>query len=366
MTGRRGRLAVHIEEYPLLAAVGDAMKERIMADVTPEFIQLFAITRAYQRSCALTVAAELGIADLLAEKPLTAEELAAVTGSHAPTLYRLLRALSSIGVFLESDQRTFALTPMSEYLRKDHPLSLAPVSEMFGADYEWQAWGELAHSVRTGENAARHALGNDVWTYRQQHPEHGVIFDAAMRTMSRSTASLEIAAYDFGRHRVVADIAGGTGAMLAAVLAEHSGLTGILFDQAQVVAGAPAVLDSAGVADRVDIQSGSFFDRVPKGADAYILRRILHDWPDEDCVRILDRCHEAMDADARLLIIDAVIGPPNEDALAKFTDLMMLVSAGGRERTEQEWIALLTEGGFRLERAIPASANSHVLEAVPV
>ncbi len=337
-----------------------------MADLTPEFIQLFSITRAYQRSRALTVAADLGIADLLAEKPMTAGDLAARTGTHAPTLYRLLRALSSIGVFLEGNDRTFSLTPMAEYLRVDHPMSLAPAARMFGGDYEWRAWGDLAHSVRTGENAARHALGMDVWTHRQQHPEDGEIFDAAMRTLSRSTASLEIAAYDFGRHRVVADIAGGTGAMLAAVLAEHPGLTGILFDQPQVVAGAPPVLDTSGVADRVDIQSGSFFDRVPQGADAYILRRILHDWPDEDCVRILHRCHEAMDADARLLVIDAVIGPPNEDALAKFLDLMMLVSAGGRERTEQEWIALLTAGRFRLERAIPASANSHVLEAVPV
>jgi hypothetical protein len=254
---------------------------------------------------------------------------------------------------------------MSELLRTDLATSLAPVALMFAADYEWKAWGELLHSVRTGENAARFSLGMDFWEYRKRHREAGEIFDAAMRTLSGLSAPQEIAAYDFGRHRTIADIAGGTGAMLAAILGAHPNARGILFDQPHVVAAAGPVLAGAGVADRITIEAGSFFEKVPPGADAYILRRILHDWPDAEAIEILRRCHAAMKPEARLVVIDAVVGAPNEDAAVKFLDLMMLVSAGGRERTAQEWKALLAEGGFRLERATPATSNSQVLEAVP-
>ena len=336
-----------------------------MSTLSREFVELVAMARGYQRSQALAVAAELGIADLLVGGDRGVDELAELTGTHAPTLYRLLRALASVGVFAEHGGHRFSLTPMGDHLRRDHPLSVRPAVMMFCGDYEWKAWGELGHSVRTGENAARHALGMDVWEHRRQHPEDGEVFDAAMRTFTRSGAPAEVAAYDFGRHRVVADIGGGTGALLVHILQAHPAVSAILFDQPAVVRGAAAVLSAAGVEDRVDIVAGSFFDEVPPGADAYVLRRILHDWPDDDCVRILQRVRAVIGDDGRLIVIDGVVGPPNEDPHVKFLDLMMLVSAGGRERTETEWRELIADGGFQLQRITPGSTNSHLLEATP-
>jgi hypothetical protein len=236
---------------------------------------------------------------------------------------------------------------------------------MFGAGYEWRAWGELAHSVRTGGNAAEHALGCDVWEYRRRHPEHGEVFDAAMRTFSRADSAGVLGAHDFGRYGTVADIGGGTGAVLAAVLAAHPSVRGILFDQPHVVAAADRVLGGAGVADRVSVVPGDFFVEIPAGADAYILARVLHDWPDEDAVRILCRVRAAMAPDARLLLVEAVVGPPNEDPQVKFLDLMMLVSAGGRERTEDEWRALLAAADLELVGTARAASTKHMLEAAP-
>lgn len=334
--------------------------------VPREFVELMNVVRGYQRSRAVTVAAELGIADLLSGGPRGVDELAAETATDAPSLYRLLRALAALGIFVEHPDRRFALTAVGDFLRRDHALSLDPAARMFGADYQWRAWGELRHSVETGETAAVHALGADVWEYRRLHPEHGEIFDATMRTMSAGDNTGVLAAHDFGRYRLVADVGGGTGAVLAAVLAAHADMQGILFDQPHVVANADVVLGAAGVADRATVVAGDFFDGVPEGADAYLLVRILHDWPDAEALRIVRNVRAAMRPDAVLIIVDSVVGPPNEDPLAKFLDLMMLVSAGGRERTEDEWRALLADGGFELVSARSATPTRHVIEAAPV
>jgi O-methyltransferase domain len=255
---------------------------------------------------------------------------------------------------------------MGQYLRRDHPLSLDPAARFFGTDYEWRVWGELQHSVRTGKNAAVHALGHDTWEHRRRHPEHGEVFDAAMRTLSRAESAGILAAHDFGRYGTVADVGGGTGAMLAAVLTAHPQTRGILFDQPHVVAGADRVLRDAGVAARVSVVTGNFFVEIPAGADAYILAHILHDWPDEDAVRILRRIRSAMTLDARLLLLEAVVGPPNEDPKGKFLDLMMLVALGGQERTEEEWRALLAAADLELTGITRATPIRHVIEAVPV
>jgi hypothetical protein len=336
-----------------------------MADPAADFAKLMGIVASYQRSRALSIATELGIADLLRDGPRPVADLARATHTHEPTLYRLLRALASIGVFHEASDRSFSLTPMGQLLRSDAPASVAALARFFGRDYHWTAWGHLLHSVRTGENASRAALGTDVWTYRERHPEENEIFNAAMAALSRAGAAQEIAAYDFSRHRVIADIAGGTGALLATILRQQPDSLGILFDQPHVVAAAKEILDRAGVADRVRIESGSFFAGVPSGADAYVMRRILHDWPDAEATAILRCCRAAMRPDARLLLIESVVGPPNEDPQSKFLDLVMLVSAGGRERTAAEWRALLADGGFQLCQVHPAGPTAAVLEATP-
>ncbi|MGY1691198.1 methyltransferase [Geodermatophilus sp. SYSU D01105] len=333
---------------------------------TAAYQELADLVRGYQRSQALTVAARLGIADLLRDGPRPVADLARATATHEPTLYRLLRALAAIGVFVEGEERTFSLGATGQYLRTDHPLSVDPLARMFCAAYEWRAWGELLHSVRTGENAARHALGVDVWEYRRQHPEEQEVFDAAMRTLSRALTAGFLAAHDFGRYRVLADVGGGTGALLSSVLRAHPGLRGLLFDQPQVLAGAGDVLREAGVADRVTVVPGDFFAEVPDGADAYLLSRILHDWPDDEARAILRRVRAALGPEAVLLVHDAVVGPPNTDARVAFLDLMMLVSAGGRERTEAEWRELFEATGLRWQGAVRVGPNSSLVTAVPV
>lgn len=336
-----------------------------MSGTGGEFAELAGIIRGYQRSRAVTVAAELGIADLLRDGPRDVRDLARQIGSQEEALYRLLRALASIGVFHEGEQRRFSLTRMGELLRRDHPLSLDPLARMLGADYEWMLWGALRHSVTTGEVASHHVLGMDVWEYRRQHPVAGVVFDAAMRTVSSAFIPQVLGAYDFSRHRVVADIGGGTGAVLAHILAACPSTRGILFDQPQVVTEAHATFIEAGVHERIEVVQGNFFESVPRGADAYVLCHVLHDWMDPEATRILKSVRDAMNDEATLVVLDAVVGTPNTDSLVTFLDLMMMVSAGGRERTCEEWKGLFAAAGFWFERSTRVGPHIDVIEARP-
>jgi len=317
----------------------------------------------YQVSQAIHVAVTLGIPDLLAGASRTSDDLAAATGSHPATLYRLLRALASVQILHESDGRRFELTPLGEKLRSDVPGSVAGWAAFIGRPYYWQAWSGLLHSVHTGENAFQHVHGDDVWAYRSSRPDESAIFDHAMTSLSRRSNAALLAAYDFGRFRTIVDVGGGNGAFIAAVLGAHPDLQAVLFDQPHVVPGAAAVLASAGVASRCRIVGGSFFDAVPPAADAYVLRAIIHDWDDPSAIRILTVVRQALADNGRVLIIDRIIAPPNEGRDAKFSDLNMLVSPGGRERTREEFDALLESSGLRLERVLDAGVYS-VVEAV--
>ena len=254
---------------------------------SPTSLALRRLVNGYQVTQAIHVAAKLGLADHLADGPRTSDDLARATDADPSALYRLLRALAALGVFVEHPDRQFELSAMGDFLRRDHPLSLNPAARMFGADYQWRAWGALRHSVETGGNAAVHALGMDVWEYRRLHPEHGEVFDETMRALSAGDNPGVLAAHDFGRYRLIADIGGGTGAVLAAVLAAHTDIRGVLFDQPHVIANADVVLRDAGVADRATAVPGDFFDGVPGGADAYLLVRVLHDWADAEALRII-------------------------------------------------------------------------------
>ena len=318
----------------------------------------------YQISQALHVVATLGIADLLVEATRTSDELAAATDVHAPTLYRLLRALASVGVVLELEGRRFQLTPLGERLRSDVPDSIAGWAAYVGRAPHWQAWGGLLHSVRTGENAFQHHHGTDVWTYRSTRPEESAAFDRAMTSNSRRFNAALLAAYDFGRFRRIVDVGGGNGAFIAAILAAHRDVEAVLFDQPHVVARASALLEEAGVSSRCQVVGGSFFDAVPAGAEAYVLRAVIHDWDDEESIQILQVVRHAMQPDGFVLLIERVIAPPNEGRDGKFSDLNMLVAPGGRERTRDEFAALLEGSGLRLHRIVDAGALS-VVEATP-
>jgi hypothetical protein len=318
-----------------------------------------------QVSQAIHVAATLGVADLLSAGPRSSEELAAETGAHAGSLYRLLRALASVGVLREDEQRRFALTPVGELLRPDVPGSLHGWAAFVGRPYIRAAWSELEHSIRTGQSAFRHVHGTDVWSYRAAHADESETFDRAMESLTGSSNSALLDAFDFGRFATVLDVGGGNGALLSALLVAYPAMRGIVFDQPHVVANARPTLEAAGVADRCAVVGGSLFEEVPAGGDAYAMKSILHDWEDAEAAAILRVCRNAMTPEARLLLIERIVGAPNEDARTKFSDLNMLVAPGGRERTIEEWGTLLESTAFRLDEATPTASGLFVIEASP-
>jgi hypothetical protein len=327
---------------------------------------LLRLINGYYVTQAIHVAASLGIADLLADGTRTSDDLAHEAGADPDTLYRLLRALASVGVLHEGDGRLFSLTPLGELLRSDVPGSLHGWAAYAGRPYFWAAWAELLHSVRTGENAFRHVHGQDIWSYRADRPEESALFDAAMKALTGASIAAVIDAFDFSRFGTLVDVGGGNGALLASVLAANPALRGVLFDQAHVVAGADQVLEAAGVADRCQIESGDFFEAVPEGGDAYLLRSIIHDWEDEESRAILRVVRAAMPEGAALLVVERDLGAPNEDAPVKFSDLNMLVGPGGRERTQDEYAALLESTGFRLVGVTPTAGTHAVFEGISV
>ena len=322
---------------------------------------LLRLVSGYQLSQALHVAARLDVGDRLAGGPRSADELAPEMETHADALYRLLRALAAVGVLHELDGRRFELTELGEGLRSDVPGSVRGWALMIGRPMHWNTWSSLVESIRTGENTFRLVHGTDVWSYRAQRPEELAIFDGAMTSMSGVVDPAVIDAYDFGRFREVVDIAGGRGALLAAILAKHDTVRGVLFDQPDVVANARVLLGRFG--DRYRTVGGSFFERVPDGADAYLLKSILHDWEDEECIAILRVIRKAMPEHGVVLVLERDLGRPNENAPAKLSDLNMLVNPGGRERSEDEYAALFAVAGLHYVGATASAASVTVFEA---
>ena len=327
---------------------------------------LLRMTNAYEASQAIHVAATLGIADLLEDGPRSAEDLAKATGTHAPTLYRLLRALASVGVFAEETDGRFGLSPSAEYLRSDVPGSVRAWAMLIGRPSFWTSWGHLLAVARDGEPAFPDLYGTNIWEYLAAHPEESVIFSAAMTSLSAGVVEAVVQSYDFSGVGALIDVGGGEGALLAAILVANPALRGILFDLPHVVAGAKDRLERTGVADRCEVVSGSFFETVPEGADTYLLKSIIHDWDDAAAIEILRTCRAAMPDTGRLLVVERVIRPGNEPDRAKFSDLYMLVALGGRERTAEEFRSLLAEAGFRMTEVIDTGSTFYVIEGVPI
>jgi hypothetical protein len=322
------------------------------------------LINGYQVTQAIHVAAVLGIADLLADGPRSSDELAATTETHPGMLYRVLRALAGVGVFREEEDCHFALTDLGACLRADAPEPVGGWAAFVGEPYHWQAWSALLHSVRTGENAFQYVHGSDPWTFRARHPELSAGFDRAMTDVSRQLSAAILASFDFGRFGQLVDVGGGNGAFLAAVLAKHPAMHGVLFDQPHVVSGAGPVLAAAGVAARCEVVGGSFFDAVPPEGDGYILKAILHDWEDAPCIQILQTCRRAMADGAALLVVERDLGRPNQDPDAKFSDLNMLVGPMGQERTPDEYAALFAAAEFRFIGFTPSAVGTGVFEGV--
>lgn len=325
--------------------------------------RLLGLLNGYRASQAIHVAAVLGIADLLAAGPRAAGELADATGSDPEALYRLLRALAAIDVLEEDSGRVFSVTETGALLGRDAEGSLHGWAAFIGSEDHWRTWGHLGHSVRTGDTAFDDLYGVDVWTYRADHPETSAVFDSAMASLTHGLESALLDAYDFGRFHRIVDVGGNRGDVLAAVLAAHPDLHGVVFDLPHIVAAAEPNLSAAGVAERAEVVGGSFFDGVPTGGDAYLLKTIIHDWDDEQAVAILRRCAEAMDPNGTVLVFEHDLGAPNENPIAKFGDLQMLIALGGRERSREEYAALFEAAGLRSTGVVPVRGGWAIYEA---
>jgi hypothetical protein len=310
----------------------------------------------------LYAAVKLGVVDHLTRGPLAVDELARRTGAHAPSLYRVLRTLAAVGIFVEETTHTFGNTPAS-LLFVDAPSSLRPMLLWINDPRHDRAWESFVHSVQTGEPAVQAASGQEVWQWLGAQPDLQALFNAAMTSNSANLHRMAVEAYDFAGIDTLVDVGGCHGSLLLAVLEAYPGVRGIVFDRPEIVAGAAPLIEQRGLMARCDVQSGDFFASVP-AADAHILSFILHDWHDEPATRILDNVRRAQPAHGRVLLVESVLPPGNTPHFGKFIDMEMLAMAGGRERTEDEWRRLLAGAGLRLSRVAATESPCAVIEAV--
>jgi SAM-dependent methyltransferase len=332
----------------------------------PPSAQLMQMIFGFMISQAVSVAASLGIADLLKDGPRDVEDLARRAGVHGGALYRLLRALASVGVFAEEEERRFRSTPLAEPLRADAPDTLRDFSIFFGADFHLRVWGELLYSVKHGQPAFNHLHNSEVFEYLAQHPAHAEVFNSGMTSLSASVSDPIVSAYDFSGIARLADIGGGHGYLLSTILKHYPAMTGVLYDAQAVISGAANVLKRQGVERRCEFVAGDFFESVPRACDAYIMKHIIHDWEDDKSLKILRNCHRAMNPKGRLLVVEMVVPEGNAPSPSKFLDLEMLLFLHSLERTEKEYRALFTEAGFELTRVVPTPTPYSIVEGVRI
>jgi hypothetical protein len=306
----------------------------------------------------------LGLAEHLADGPRTVPELAEATGAHAPTLARFSRTLAALGLCGHDAEGRVHLTQLGDLLRDDVPGSMRSYALALTAPYAMRAWEALPTAVCTGDPAFRHAHGLHFWDYLSAHPQEGADFDGAMSGAAVTRAEALLAARNLSDIGTLVDVGGGLGRLIATALAATPGLHAILFDRPQVLAGAEAALSATGLRERCQLVGGDFFDAVPVGGDAYVLSRILHDWPDAEAIAILRACHRAMAPGARLWIIEQVVPPGDDFDWVKLLDLLMLVNFGAQERTAEEYRSLLEDAGFHDMTVLSTPTIWHVIEAV--
>jgi hypothetical protein len=303
------------------------------------------------------LAAKLGVADLFGDQPKTIVQLATETNTDPRSLYRLLRALSSVGIFTEVSNRSFALTPLGATLKTDSPGSMRYAAMAQMGDDHSLGWSNGLHSLKTGEIAFYAAAGMSVWDYYAQHPEVGKVFSQSMTSMGTAIAQAVVASYDFSQFNRIVDVGGAQGSLISTILQANPHLNGILFDLPEIIA-------NVQVDQKIQPVAGNFFESVPTGGDAYLMRWIIHDWDDEKSSIILKNCHQAMPDHGKLLLVESILPPGNEPSPAKFIDMIMLLMTGGRERTEEEYRSLLHSNGFELTRVISTPSMLSIIEAV--
>ena len=333
--------------------------------MVPPEIGLLELASGFTATHALYAAAKLGIADVLANGPLSADDVAAEVGSNPDTTHRLLRACAAFGVFREGPDGRFGLTPLANGLRSGTRDSMLPVILMLGDPRYQRTWGQLPHTVETGMPGAEEALGKPMWDYLDHHPDFAATFNDAMTRLTALDWPAVEAAYDFTKFSTIIDIGGGHGQLLALMLDAAPSAKGVLLEREVIVGDAEDHLREAGVLPRCRIDAGSFFETAPRDGDLYVMRRVVHDFDDEQAAAILANVHRHMPTGSILLLLESVVPPGNTPHFAKLLDLDMMIFVGGRERTEQEFATLLGRAGFRLTRVIPTISTISLIEAVP-
>jgi len=326
-------------------------------------VRLRQMIAGYQVTQAIHVAAVLGVADLLKEGPQSAAWLAEQTGSNEEALYRLLRSLESIGIFAEVEPRRFALTPLAELLRTDAPESVHAGAVMHGQDWFWRPWGRLLDSVKTGNPTFEAVVGKKFYELLQSDPEARAI---ALRAMTVASVPAAVSTYDFSRASLLVDVAGGDGTVLSAILLSQPQLSAVYLDRPSMLEVATRNLAAAGVKDRCQLVTGNFFESVPTGGDVYLVCQTLHNWDDPPAAQILATCRRAMTDGSTLVVVERILPRGHVSHGGPLIDLNMLVLMGGRERTEDEYEALLAKAGFRMTSARPAPYGNSFIEAEPV
>lgn len=342
-----------------------SMNQADTPHTAPPHAQLVHMATAHWASHVLYVTAKLGLADRLSGGKKRADELAAATHTHAAALGRLLRTLGHLGVVTEDDAGAFTLTPFGEALKTGAPGAARAAILTLANPWMIGGWGHLLESVQTGKPGFDLALGMPFFDWLGQHPEEVSLFSQTMVSFHGAEPAAVATAYDFSGLGTIVDIGGATGNLLTTILAKYPKSRGILYDLPHVVRDAPTLIQERKLTDRVTIEAGSFFERVPNGGDAYLLSHIIHDWSEAQCLTIFGHCRRAMPPASRLLIIEMVLPEGNAPHPGKMLDMMMLVGPGGQERTAEEYGSLLKKGGFRLTRVVPTDTPVSVVEAVP-
>ena len=336
---------------------------RLHQRLTPAPAAMIEMILAGWTSQAITVAAQLGVADALADGPLPIDELAVRVGADADALRRLLRALISRGIFGVRRDGRYELNSLADTLRSDAPVSMKSAARFYGSQEQRERWTLLVDAVRSGNAVVEALRGKESFDYFDENPELAELFNQTMTSISEMTDATVVAGYDFSAYPTIVDVGGGHGPLLAAILAAAPASRGVLYDLPLVVANAAGLLQEQGVADRVVIAEGSFFDSVPGDGDAYVLKNIIHDWPDEKAGQILRNVRAAAGPRATLLLIEFVIPKHNRDFPGKWVDLEMMLNLGARERTAAEYRNLLSQAGFRMTRVVQTASPLSVVEA---
>ena len=329
----------------------------------PPHVQVIQMATAYWVSQLVSTAANMRIADHLADGPRSASEMAAAMQINPRALYRFMRTLASFGILTQDGDEAFALTPLGDALRSDAPGSARSTILAMAGPWMWKAWGQFQYSVETGKTAMEEVFGMPLFDYLAQNPQLAAQFSEAMVGIHGAEPPAVAEAYDFSTFASIVDVGGATGNMLAHILTRYPQPKGILFDRPHVVTDAPALLRARGVESRVSIEQGSFFESVPGGGDGYLLSHIIHDWNEDQCLTILGNCRKAMKPGAKLLIIEFVLPEGNTPHFGKLVDMVMLALPGGEERTAREYGILLATAGLKMTRVVPTASDVSIVEA---